>query len=478
MEKNKKKLIRTIDYNDNLFVLNDDKKINYTEHNRQNNNIVGVTVRVLAENMSANGTIFTPESIRSAYSSLLKSPIVAESITQYDGNVEIGSHGGKLEVTDRGLEYKDTTVIIGAVDSDFEPTTERVMNDDGRTYSIYYTVKGYLWKNRNQEIVNYILNNNAHQSMEVSIYDYEENDNGELIVHGFDFLALCALNNSKDSNKEVKPAFGKANIVVDSSKENFEKKYYEELTQKSFELLTEIKNVLKYNQEEVQNLDNENKDENIETEVTEVVENEVVEVENVEQQENETEKEEENQEEFSTNDTQGTLYIFNSNLLKEGKNPFMSVDYQNYNNVDMSKAQNFENEFTSFLKNTFNLSNTDNTNKTEMSTNGDEIKLLNERIEKLEKENAEFKLNEKMNFINSLKEEYEIVENDEFKLDIEMLCSLDNDEIKEKMEATAFRLKKVEFSLKTEQKTNPMVGNFNLDDNKNNSLSKFANKKW
>lgn len=108
-------------------------------------------------------------------------PVVAEFKED-----SFGSHGGKVVIDDEGIDFIDTTVIIGCVLA--EPYT--IEEIDGKEY---YCVKVALYKEKYAQIEEF-LSNHTGQSMEISVIDghYEENEDMFYITESR-LDALCVL---------------------------------------------------------------------------------------------------------------------------------------------------------------------------------------------------------------------------------------------------------------------------------------------
>lgn len=108
-------------------------------------------------------------------------PVVAEFKDD-----SFGSHGGKVVIDDEGIDFVDTTTIIGCVLA--EPYFMEEI--DGKNY---YCVKVALYKEKYAQIEDFLANHTG-QSMEISVLDgnYDENEDIFYISEGR-LDALCVL---------------------------------------------------------------------------------------------------------------------------------------------------------------------------------------------------------------------------------------------------------------------------------------------
>ena len=82
-------------------------------------------------------------------------PVVAEY--DQDNNCFKG-HGGKLEITDDGIDFIQTTIPYGFVDPKTPVFYEEVTELDGMTKHNYLCVYAYLWYKRYPEVENVLRN--------------------------------------------------------------------------------------------------------------------------------------------------------------------------------------------------------------------------------------------------------------------------------------------------------------------------------
>lgn len=144
-------------------------------------------------------------------------PVVAEY--DKDNNCFKG-HGGKLEITDEGIDYINTTVPYGFVDPKTPVFYEKVRELDGVTENDYLCCYAYLWYKRYPEVESVLRNQDGKkigQSMEIEVDDYEYTDDGYCMIKKGHFSALAMLG--------VEPCFESAMVTSKFSKDDIEGEY-------------------------------------------------------------------------------------------------------------------------------------------------------------------------------------------------------------------------------------------------------------
>lgn len=168
-------------------------------------------------------------------------------------------HGGKIEITDDGIEYIDTTKPYGFVDSNANVWWENVTEEDGMVRE-YLCTEAFLWTGRYPEALT-VLDGRCNQSMELTVKDGEYRDDGYFEIKDAIFSALTIL------GEEIEPCFESGSFKQFSLRKD--------VFMHEFNLMVnELKSSLKGGEEE--NMENkEFENENIEVNNTE----EVVEIE-------------------------------------------------------------------------------------------------------------------------------------------------------------------------------------------------------
>ena len=211
-------------------------------------------------------------------------PVVAEY--DKDNNCFKG-HGGKLEISDDGIDFVQTTVPYGFVDPKTPVFYEEVTELDGITKHNYLCAYAYLWYKRYPEVENVLRNQDNKvigQSMEIAVDSYELDEEDYCVIKGGHFSALAMLG--------VEPCFESAKVTSKFSQEDIELAYAEM-----------IESFKKYTLETL----SEDFEENTETNETEgFVEDEItvteVEVDFVEDKEDEEDKEDIKEDEVEKED--------------------------------------------------------------------------------------------------------------------------------------------------------------------------------
>lgn len=227
-----------------------------------------VKVYIATYGVNRNRSNITKEAFINALDSLRNIPLVGEFSEQIE---DFKGHGGKLEITDDGIKYVQTTKPYGVIPESCNPRWEIINGEE------YLVCDAIVWTGRYEE-ANKILTNTCNQSMEISLNDYEFIDD-ITVINSFTFSSLCVL------GQDTEPCFRDSKIVYSLNKDNF--KYEFGL------LLDEIKNINSneggrsvVKNEDVTVFTDENCNEVLETETTEVeVSNEKLETELVESSE-------------------------------------------------------------------------------------------------------------------------------------------------------------------------------------------------
>lgn len=201
--------------------------------------------RILYTGKNRNNTYFSKEAVEKMMPTLFNIPVVGE----YKEKVEdFGTHGGKIEISDEGFKWIETTKPYGVVPSDSEVGWETVIENDGtqREY-LYCTV--YLWTGRYPEASKVIENNSNNQSMEITVNEADWNDTeGYYDIKDAIFSALCIL------GQDVEPCFESANITSYSlNKEKFKEEFMEMVKELKFTLENSDKDLDINNTEEGSN---------------------------------------------------------------------------------------------------------------------------------------------------------------------------------------------------------------------------------
>ena len=176
-----------------------------------------VKVYIAYAGKNRNFSIISKETFEKMIPSLYGIPIVGEWKEEKE---DFGTHGGKIEISDEGIKYIETTKPYGFVDSSATVQWENVEEEDG-TVNEYLTTTAFLWTNRYPEVLK-VLENKNHQSMEINVFDgeYSEEEPDYFELLDGEFSALCIL------GEDVTPAFESAKISQFSlDKEEFKSEF-------------------------------------------------------------------------------------------------------------------------------------------------------------------------------------------------------------------------------------------------------------
>lgn len=138
-------------------------------------------------------------------------PMVAEYDKEHNC---FKGHGGKLEISDEGIDFVETTVPYGFVDPKTQVFYEEVTELDGITKHNYLCCYAYLWYKRYPEVESVLRNQDNKkigQSMEIEVDSYEIDNDGYCVIKDGHFSALAMLG--------VEPCFESASITSKFSKD-------------------------------------------------------------------------------------------------------------------------------------------------------------------------------------------------------------------------------------------------------------------
>ena len=138
-------------------------------------------------------------------------PMVAEYDKEHNC---FKGHGGKVEITDEGIDFVETTVPYGFVDPKTPVFYEEVTELDGITKHNYLCCYAYLWYKRYPEVESVLRNQDNKkigQSMEIEVESYEIDEDGYCVIKDGHFSALTMLG--------VEPCFESSCVTSKFSKE-------------------------------------------------------------------------------------------------------------------------------------------------------------------------------------------------------------------------------------------------------------------
>lgn len=178
-----------------------------------------VKIYIAYAGKNRNGSVISKDTFEKMIPSLYGVPVIGEWKEEKE---DFGGHGGKIEISDNGVKYIDTTKPYGYIDSSAAVSWETVADDEG-VEKEYLTTTAFLWTSRYPEALK-TLNNKNNQSMEINVFDgdvFEEDENYFEITDG-EFSALCIL------GEDVEPCFESAKVSqFNLDKENFKAEFTE-----------------------------------------------------------------------------------------------------------------------------------------------------------------------------------------------------------------------------------------------------------
>lgn len=185
-----------------------------------------VDVLLCYHGKNRNRTNMSKEVIEAALPSLYGIPIVGEYIYLNDGSQDFGSHGGKIILSDKGIEFEDTTKPYGFITKEAVENAKwvTITEKDGHTRHEYLELKScIIWQKRYDE-VSALLDKNYGQSMEITINKAHYDDDGYLVIEDLTFSAACILGSNPDGTG-VEPCFESACIGRHYELDSFKKEF-------------------------------------------------------------------------------------------------------------------------------------------------------------------------------------------------------------------------------------------------------------
>lgn len=173
-------------------------------------------IYVMYHGENRNGSNITKENVERNLATIKNIPIIGE----FDKNSDnFKGHGGKLELSEDGIEFIHTTKPLGVV-PESATTYWEIVKDKKGIEREYLVVDGaYMW-NRYEKEVETLKEENFGQSMELEVFDGEwVQDDRIFDIKDFAFSALCILGIDRDGSGHVEPAFGDAKIITYSKSE-------------------------------------------------------------------------------------------------------------------------------------------------------------------------------------------------------------------------------------------------------------------
>lgn len=176
-----------------------------------------VKIYIAYPGKNRNGSIISKETFEKMIPSLYGIPVVGE---WKDDKEDFGTHGGKIEISDEGIQYIETTKPYGFVDSSATVQWESVVEEDG-TEREYLTTTAFLWTSRYPEALK-VLENKNNQSMELNVFDGRMSEDYPEYFEILDgeFSALCILGETVEGCFES-AKISQFNLDEDTFKQEF-----------------------------------------------------------------------------------------------------------------------------------------------------------------------------------------------------------------------------------------------------------------
>ena len=253
-------------------------QVNMSLDKKINSNLGRVKVMVCHTGKNLNYSKFSKESLEKALHSLEGIPLVGE---WKENDEDFGGHGGKIEISDEGFKYVETTRPYGFIPFGELANIrfETIMDKDGINEKEWLIADAYIWYKKYPEVEKLFEGNN-NQSMEISVENYAYDEDGYLDITEFSFDACCILGNFVDPAMSGSKISGYSdfkaefqvmlNEAMSELKEVIEMKYEEDKTVETEEVETEeVVETTEDNTEEVKTEDEfENGDKTDDTEET------------------------------------------------------------------------------------------------------------------------------------------------------------------------------------------------------------------
>ena len=180
-------------------------QVNMSLDKKINSNLGRVKVMVCHIGKNLNYSKFSKESLEKALHSLEGIPLVGEFKEEND---DFGGHGGKIEITDEGYKFIETTRPYGFIPfGDLANIRfETIVDKDGITEKEWLVADAYIWYKKYPEVEK-LFDGNNNQSMEISVENYTWDDDGYLDITDFEFNCVCIL------GEKISPAMSGAKIL-------------------------------------------------------------------------------------------------------------------------------------------------------------------------------------------------------------------------------------------------------------------------
>ena len=183
-------------------------------------------IYILYTGKNRNNSSLLKDIVDNAIYSLFNIPIIGE----YNETLEdFRGHGGKIEISDEGIKFIQTTKPYGLIPESSVVEWEDVVEEDG-TIRQYLTCTAYLWTGRYPEALQAIENTHP-QSMEIDQVVGKFSKEGVYEIDSFVFSALTIL------GQDITPCFESASITnYNFNKDEFKHQFSQMIEELKFAL--------------------------------------------------------------------------------------------------------------------------------------------------------------------------------------------------------------------------------------------------
>jgi hypothetical protein len=203
-------------------------KMNFEKYSDfQHPEITKVEILVAYHGANRNGSFISKDTFEKdvVMQSLTGIPVVGEF---WEKSENFKGHGGKLEISDDGIQYVMTTKPYGAV-VEPNPRWVEIEEKDG-SVNEYLAIDAYLWTGRYEEL-EVVREKGANQSMEIVVKDGAIIDGEEDVfeIKDFFYSALCILGKDEENPEfNFEPCFESSSIVAYTlDKDDFKSEFSE-----------------------------------------------------------------------------------------------------------------------------------------------------------------------------------------------------------------------------------------------------------
>jgi len=172
--------------------------------------------QVMYVDANRNNSFITKETVEKNIGTIYNIPVIAEVLYKEGEDKDFGTHGGRLIIDSNGMRIEQTTVPYGVVPESCNP---RWVKKEDKEYLVCDI---YLWTERYDDLEILLSDEEKQrpQSMEITIKNSFVDEDGYEVIEDFSFSALTIL------GTDVEPCFEDARVKMyerDKFKEEYEK---------------------------------------------------------------------------------------------------------------------------------------------------------------------------------------------------------------------------------------------------------------